>query len=458
MFINYRRGDTKHAAGRMHDAIVARYGQGSVFVDVESIEPGLNFVGAIDRAVSTCDVMLVLIGETWLDAVDEHGRRRLDDPSDTLRLEIEAGLRHQTRVIPVLVDAASMPRATELPPSLAELAHHQWARLRHDSFQADGQLLLDVIQRAARGDTGQRPVRKRSHGSTSPREDRRRTHARWLSLGALVAALLVLVSLLPSGRDSVQSSALRLPADGPWAALIWLLPAPVILVALWLVGRRERPGIALGCLTGAALIMVLSLLRIASTQVGGVWFHVLLLALLLVAVAGLVVAAPALRARVRRNRWDRMLPAGVLVVTAAVLRTESFQIVQAVSGWGDSQVRWGGPFSNPGGWAALFVTILVGVPAVLVVCHRVQVQALLTLVLLQLGYVMVFRAITVHGRIQNLENLRTPWPPREAVLEHVVQDLVFLLGGVCLLLAVLVGQSRSGRVAAVEMSHHPATP
>jgi hypothetical protein len=78
---------TPHA-GRLYDRLVTRFGAGNVFMDVDSIEPGLDYGEAIDKAVGSCDVLLVVIGTRWLDAVDEHNRRRLDDPDDLIMLEI----------------------------------------------------------------------------------------------------------------------------------------------------------------------------------------------------------------------------------------------------------------------------------------------------------------------------------------------------------------------------------
>ena len=83
----------------------------------------------LTRAVGSCDVLLALIGDEWLTVTDEHGRRRLDDPDDFARLELEAALARNIRVIPVLVDGARMPRADELPPSLAPLAGRQALQL-----------------------------------------------------------------------------------------------------------------------------------------------------------------------------------------------------------------------------------------------------------------------------------------------------------------------------------------
>jgi len=88
IFLSYRRSDAQHLAGRLYDRLETRFGAGNVFMDVDSIEPGLDYGEAIDKAVGSCDVLLVVIGTRWLDAVDEHNRRRLDDPDDLIMLEI----------------------------------------------------------------------------------------------------------------------------------------------------------------------------------------------------------------------------------------------------------------------------------------------------------------------------------------------------------------------------------
>jgi len=90
-----------------------------VFIDVASIEPGVDFAEVITRAVGSCDVLLAVIGPGWLTAPDEAGQRRLDDPDDLVRLEVEAALARDVRVIPVLVEDATMPRRKDLPEDLA---------------------------------------------------------------------------------------------------------------------------------------------------------------------------------------------------------------------------------------------------------------------------------------------------------------------------------------------------
>src|SRR6185312_6039062 len=150
IFISYRREDTPHVAGRLFDRLEMRFGAGNIFMDVDSIEPGMDFAEAIEDAVGACDVLLVLIGPHWVDAIDENGRRRLADPDDFVALEITAALRRQIRVVPVLVDGVSQLRRRELPETLATLARRQSVRLDHTSFAAGVAALVIALERALR--------------------------------------------------------------------------------------------------------------------------------------------------------------------------------------------------------------------------------------------------------------------------------------------------------------------
>ena len=132
-------------AGRLYDWLVARFGQHRGFMDVDSIHPGQDFAETIEQAVGACNVLLALIGPQWLTMTDE-GRRRLDDPDDLVRLEIEAALERKVRVIPVLVEGASMPRARDLPDSLAKLTRRQAFGIRHDRFRTDVSQLVTAIE------------------------------------------------------------------------------------------------------------------------------------------------------------------------------------------------------------------------------------------------------------------------------------------------------------------------
>jgi TIR domain len=147
VFISYRRQDTPHLAGRLYDRLGEHFGQERVFMDVDSIEPGLDFAEVIRGAVSSSAVMLVLIGDKWLTTTDSRGRQRLDNPDDYVRLELESALAREMRVIPVLVEGAAMPGSQELPGSLAGLARRNALEVTHGRFSADAERLISVIER-----------------------------------------------------------------------------------------------------------------------------------------------------------------------------------------------------------------------------------------------------------------------------------------------------------------------
>jgi hypothetical protein len=147
IFMSYRRDETAYPAGWLYDRLADHFGGGQVFKDIDSIELGDDFVEVITSAVGSCDVLLALIGDQWLTITDAHGQRRLDDPDDFVRLEIEAALTRNVRVIPILVDGARMPRAAELPASLARLVRRQALELSPARFDFDTGRLLKVLDR-----------------------------------------------------------------------------------------------------------------------------------------------------------------------------------------------------------------------------------------------------------------------------------------------------------------------
>ena len=147
IFISYRREDAAYPASWLHERLAERFGQEQVFQDIDSIQLGDDFVEVITRAVGSCDVLLVLIGKRWLSSRDKHGRR-LDDPEDFVRLEIEAALARDVRIIPILVGGARMPTAGELPPSLGMLARRQALELHASQFGADISRLIKVLDGA----------------------------------------------------------------------------------------------------------------------------------------------------------------------------------------------------------------------------------------------------------------------------------------------------------------------
>jgi glycerophosphoryl diester phosphodiesterase len=144
VFISYRRQETAWPARELYDVLVTELGPDRVFKDVDNIEPGDDFVERIQSAVGSCQVLLALIGPQWLTITDARGARRIDDPADFVRLEVETALnRDDVRVIPILVDNARMPTAQELPERLAGLTRRQAVEINPVSF--DTRRLLKVL-------------------------------------------------------------------------------------------------------------------------------------------------------------------------------------------------------------------------------------------------------------------------------------------------------------------------
>jgi hypothetical protein len=148
IFINYRRGDepgfTQALLGRLEQAFPAE----RLFIDVDNIPPGEDFVRMLESQVAQCDAMLTVIGNNWLDAADERGGRRLDNPNDFVRIEIESALKLGKRVIPVLVHQARMPHPDELPEAIRQLSQRNAVRLTHERFRSDVQGLIKALQGA----------------------------------------------------------------------------------------------------------------------------------------------------------------------------------------------------------------------------------------------------------------------------------------------------------------------
>jgi hypothetical protein len=193
IFISYRREDTAYPAGWIFDRLTQYFGRDQVFKDVHSIGLGDPFAQMITAAVESCDVLLALIGNQWLTIANPDGRRRLDNPDDFVRLEIEAALTRNVRIIPVLVDGAQMPRASDLPPTLAALAGRQALELSPNRFDHDmtrllSALLTEIQAVPAATDHEPQPVRQPIGTETGRSEaskvttwaERRAEEGRWL--------------------------------------------------------------------------------------------------------------------------------------------------------------------------------------------------------------------------------------------------------------------------------------
>lgn len=147
IFISYRRDDTGYIASMLAKELVKTFGNDSVFLDVDNIPFGVDFRTHLDQAVAKCDVLLAIVGDRFLDVQTAAGTRRLDDPTDFVRIEIEAALRRGIPIIPVVTEAATMPRECDLPPSLKPFAFRNGAELRSGrNLQFQTEALLKGIQ------------------------------------------------------------------------------------------------------------------------------------------------------------------------------------------------------------------------------------------------------------------------------------------------------------------------
>jgi hypothetical protein len=251
IFISYRRDETAYPAGWLYDRLAQHFGAGQIFKDVDSIELGDDFVQVITRAVGSCDVLLALIGEQWLTITDAQGQRRLNDPDDFVRLEIEAALTRDVRIIPILIDGARMPNADELPAGLASLARRQALELSPSRFEYDTSRLLKILDitlaevRTAHDGpaTTSSPAARQALASTAEMDspatgstrdpngsDRGRTVRRVVMIGvglAAVSAIYLIIQVVldkpthPQNNDSAQSLAgNEFRQDAPWRLIV----------------------------------------------------------------------------------------------------------------------------------------------------------------------------------------------------------------------------------------------
>jgi TIR domain len=187
VFISYRRQDSDAWAGRIYDRLARQFDAKSVFLDVDNIQPGLDFEDELSKKLSLCDVLVAVIGRNWNSSVNEDNRRRLDDPNDFVRLEIEAALQRGIRLIPVLVDGATMPRREELPESLQKLRRRHGIEVSHNRFAADVERLIHALslieeelrqRQAAEAERAEREDRERREAAEATQRSERERWAR----------------------------------------------------------------------------------------------------------------------------------------------------------------------------------------------------------------------------------------------------------------------------------------
>ena len=240
VFLSYRREETRHIAGRLADRLTDRLGPEQVFMDVDTVEPGADFAAVIAREVASCNVLIAVIGPTWLTTIDQRRRRRLDDPGDFVVLEIRAALERGIHVIPVLVDGAVMPDRGDLPEGLQGLARRHAVRLDHARFRSDVTFLLNTVDRIvstpaqkATEPTVDVDVGVAAQAITTPKEPPQRA-SESDRLGVPIAGQ---GEAAGAHHPSLSASPPTRPAPAPWSRLRpRLLITAAIVIALAVAG------------------------------------------------------------------------------------------------------------------------------------------------------------------------------------------------------------------------------
>jgi TPR repeat protein len=218
VFISYRREDTPGHAGRLYDRLQQEFGPDNVFIDVDTLLPGDDFVDAIGQTLDRCDLMLALIGPRWLTAADDHGRPRLDDQNDFVRVEIQTALERRIRTVPVLVERAPMPQEQQLPEPLRPLTRRQAIELSDARWASDVGALVEKFKRAAPVEPSNNPNPLHGNLVSVPPGGH---WGVWSGATALVLASLAILTmwLVRTGRsdprrgDQQVNQALKLPVS-----------------------------------------------------------------------------------------------------------------------------------------------------------------------------------------------------------------------------------------------------
>jgi len=375
IFISYRREDAAYPAGWLFDRLAERFGGGQVFKDVDSIELGDDFIEVIGQAVGASDVVLALIGDKWLTVADEDGDRRLDDPMDFVRIEIEAALQRKVRIIPILVEGARMPREDQLPPSLAPIARRQALELSPARFGSDTSRLLRVLETTLAGaEAGSATVTTPSPPPQPPQEEEavvpplprerapRRTRPISVALALAGATLGFAANALP--RDEALGSL------AGYAPETLGVPVLVAVTAVLLQAGRIGARLGYGVLLGFGVLTTAGAIGIWRGSVEFNLNHgeaalVLFVAGVLFLTAGLLGAVRDLRARDSWSMPFRWGPANLLAISGAVAG-----VVAMVVPFGRTTEDMSASITNLGSygltWLALEPSVAVAAAAVAV--------------------------------------------------------------------------------------------
>jgi hypothetical protein len=230
IFISYRREDCPGHAGRIFDRLRSKFGTDVVFMDVVAIEAGVDFVDVLHKAVGSCDALLAVIGPQWVSA-SHGGKRRLDDPRDFVRLEIAGALERNVRVLPVLVEGASVPSTDDLPADLQALTRRQAVELRDGRWDDDIERLVEGLEKFLKAPASPQPQKAREEvlPSTAPVASvdpsiAKSAPGRGVAIGAVATLILLVAAVLvwrgglgPESSGTVTDSTGQTVAPGQTA-------------------------------------------------------------------------------------------------------------------------------------------------------------------------------------------------------------------------------------------------
>ena len=174
IFLCYRRRDDGYATGCLYDRLLEAFPSEQLFMDVDSVPLGDDFVRLVDEKLTQCDVLLAVIGRDWVNIQDENGRRRLENPDDYVRIEIESALKQNKRVIPVLVHDARVPRSDELPDAIRPLTRRQAIPVTAERFRADTERLVKALRLALEEASARRQVQAKEEELQRQEEAKRK--------------------------------------------------------------------------------------------------------------------------------------------------------------------------------------------------------------------------------------------------------------------------------------------
>jgi hypothetical protein len=216
VFISYRREDSKYQARRIYDALTATMPDDTIFMDVDSIAPGADFVEILEGWVKQCDILLALIGPDWLQSTDPRtNQRRLDNPEDFVRIEIQGALARKIPVVPVLLDSAQMPLAEELPDDMKALRRRNAEFVDYRTFDPDVQRLikkLEIGETTAfeKTTTGnhEEPDDNKTELTPAPTAPKRTSFRRtWLTIGVSSLAIALAITISVRSHQSFSADA-----------------------------------------------------------------------------------------------------------------------------------------------------------------------------------------------------------------------------------------------------------